>query len=79
MSTRLLITDSLGERNVERADFPLSLGGPGCAVVVDSAAHGPLAWLGLDEDALFVQPASAGALLHNGIRCRHRPGCTQAM
>jgi formylglycine-generating enzyme required for sulfatase activity len=66
LSTRLRITDSLGERDVERAAFPLSLGGPGCAVVVDTAASGPLAWLGLDEDALFVQPVSAGTLLHNG-------------
>ena len=66
MNTRLQITDSLGERTAEAADFPLSLGGPGCALVVDSGASGPLAWLGLDEDALFVQPVSAGLLLHNG-------------
>ena len=66
MSTVLLITDSLGQRRVERDDFPLALGGPGCAVVVDSSATAPLAWMGLNEDALFVQSASGGNLLHNG-------------
>ena len=67
MSTRLQITDSLGERSFEPEHFPLSLGGPGCAVVVDSAASGPLAWLGLDEDALFAQSAGTVPLLHNGV------------
>src|SRR6185369_16044288 len=66
MSTVLLITDSLGQRRVERDDFPLALGGPGCAVVVDPSATAPLAWMGLNEDALFVQSASGGNLLHNG-------------
>ncbi len=67
MSAVLQITDSLGQRSVERADFPLALGGPGCAIVVDRSASAPLAWLGLDEDALFVQPAIAGSILHNGV------------
>jgi hypothetical protein len=67
MSAVLQITDSLGQRSVERTDFPLSLGGPGCAIVVDQAASAPLAWLGLDDDALFVQPAGADSLLHNGV------------
>ncbi len=67
MSAVLHITDSLGQRSVEQADFPLSLGGPGCAIVVDAAASAPLAWLGLDDDALFVQATGAGSLLHNGV------------
>ena len=67
LSTGLRITESLGERRVEHADFPLSLGGPGCAVVVDAEASGPVAWLGLHDDLLFVQPAIAGSLLHNGV------------
>ena len=67
MNPLLHITDSLGQRSVERAEFPLAMGGPGCAVVVDATAEAPLAWLGLDDDALFVQPAAAAALLHNGV------------
>ncbi len=67
MSAVLHITDSLGQRSVERVDFPLSLGGAGCAIVVDRTASAPLAWIGLDDDALFVQPARADSLLHNGV------------
>lgn len=67
MSALLEITDSLGKRTVERADFPLSLGGPGCAIVVNRSASGPVAWLGLEEDALFLQPTGTDSLLHNGI------------
>jgi formylglycine-generating enzyme required for sulfatase activity len=67
MSAVLHIIDSLGQRRVERADFPLALGGPGCALVVDRTASAPLAWLGLHDDALFVQPAAAGSLRHNGL------------
>jgi formylglycine-generating enzyme required for sulfatase activity len=67
MSAVLHVTDSLGQRSVERADFPLSLGGPGCAVVVDRTASAPIAWLGLADDALFLQPATADSVLHNGL------------
>ncbi len=67
MSAVLHIIDSLGQRRVERADFPLALGGPGCALVVDRTASAPLAWLGLHDDALFVQPAVAGSVRHNGL------------
>jgi hypothetical protein len=66
MSTGLSIRDSLGLRRVERADFPLSIGGRGCALQLDSGAGAPLAWLGLHEEGLFLQPAAPGALLHNG-------------
>ena len=52
MTPLLRITDSLGQRSVERAEFPLALGGAGCAVVVDATAVAPLAWLGLEDDAL---------------------------
>ncbi len=67
MSGVLEISDSLGKRAVERADFPLSLGGPGGAIVVGHSADEPVAWLGLEDDALFLQPTSADSLLHNGI------------
>jgi formylglycine-generating enzyme required for sulfatase activity len=67
MSAVLHITDSLGRRGVERTDFPLALGGPGCTVVVDPGASEPWAWLGLDNDALFLQAARPDALLLNGL------------
>ena len=67
MNMGLRIIDSLGERRVERGDFPLALGGPGCAVVLDAAAAMPIAWLGLHDDALFLQPATPEALLYNGL------------
>jgi formylglycine-generating enzyme required for sulfatase activity len=66
MSVGMRIVDSLGERRVEQQDFPLALGGPGCAVVV-AATGGPIAWLGLHEDALFLQSEDSGQLLHNGL------------
>ena len=47
-------------------DFPLSLGGAGADVVVPSASA-TLAWIGLHDGQLFVQPADeAGVVLHNG-------------
>ena len=66
MSAGLLLRDSLGERRVERQDFPLALGGPGAAIVVDGTAGEPLGWIGLHEDALFLQPVAAGRFAHNG-------------
>ena len=66
MSVLLEIYDSLGKRAVEREDFPLALGGPGSALVVDPSATGPIAWVGLEDDALFVQATGSGSLLHNG-------------
>ena len=67
MSVGMRIVDSLGERRVERQDFPLALGGPGCALVVAAARGAPIAWLGLHDDALFLQPETPGLLLHNGL------------
>jgi formylglycine-generating enzyme required for sulfatase activity len=47
-------------------DFPLSLGGAGSDVVLPSAP-GTLAWIGLHDGQLFVQPADeASTVLHNG-------------
>lgn len=66
MSLGILIRDSQGQRRVERGDFPLALGGDGCALRLDPAASEPRAWLGLHEDALFLQAAGAGSVLHNG-------------
>jgi len=56
----------LGERVLGPGDFPLSLGGAGSDVVLPSAA-GTLAWIGLHDGQLFVQPADeASTVLHNG-------------
>ena len=66
MSIELLLREPLGERALAAGDFPLALGGAGAAVVLP-AAPGPLAWLGLHDGQLFVQPADAAAqVLHNG-------------
>jgi hypothetical protein len=43
------------------------LGGPGSVVPV-AASAGPLAWLGLAEGDVFVQPAPGGVVQCNGIR-----------
>ena len=67
MTVGMRIVDSLGERRVERQDFPLALGGPGCALVVAASGGAPIAWLGLHDDALFLQPEMPGQLLHNGL------------
>jgi formylglycine-generating enzyme required for sulfatase activity len=66
MTIGLQIRDSLGTRRVERSDFPLAVGGRGCALPMDSTASEALAWLGLHDEGLFLQPTTAGALLYNG-------------
>ena len=66
MSAVLRLVDSLGERSIERADFPLAIGGAGCAVALGGAPAGPVAWLGLRDDDLFLQQVVAGQVLHNG-------------
>ena len=66
MSTALVLREPLGERLLGPGDFPLSLGGAGAAVTLP-AATGALAWLGLHDGQLFVQPAGdATGVLHNG-------------
>jgi hypothetical protein len=46
-------------------EFPLSIGGAGARLVLPDAG-GVLAWLGLHEGQLFVQPEGATTVLHNG-------------
>ena len=67
MSAVLQLVDALGERKIGRDDFPLALGGAGCAVTLAGASAGPIAWLGLRDDDLFLQPVTPGQLLHNGV------------
>ena len=45
----------------------MPLGGPGSVVPV-AASAGPLAWLGMADGEVFVQPAPGGAVLCNGVR-----------
>ena len=66
MSVELILREPLGERLLGPGDFPVSLGGAGAGVTLP-AAQGPLAWLGLHDGQLFVQPAGdADGVLHNG-------------
>jgi PEGA domain len=66
LSAELILREPLGERALEAGDFPLSLGGAGAGVTLP-AAPGTLAWLGLHDGQLFVQPEGAAAgVLHNG-------------
>jgi formylglycine-generating enzyme required for sulfatase activity len=65
--TSLRVRLENGERTLGPADFPVPLGGPGSVVPV-AAAAGPIAWLGLEDGDVFVQP-SPGAMVHcNGTR-----------
>ena len=49
------------------ADFPVPLGGPGSPVPV-AGSGGPLAWLGLADGEVFVQPSPGASVLCNGTR-----------
>ena len=69
MSVELTLREPLGERLLAAGDFPLSVGGTGAVVVVPAPVPGALAWIGLQEGQLFVQPAHDEApVLHNGAR-----------
>ncbi len=48
-------------------DFPIALGGPESAVEIPGAPA-PLAWLGLGEGEVFVQPVAGAAVVCNGAR-----------
>jgi formylglycine-generating enzyme required for sulfatase activity len=60
------VREALGERHFGAADFPLAFGGEGSTVVVAGRPEGPEAYLGIHEEQLFVQPAEAASVLHNG-------------
>ena len=64
--TALYLRDALGLRRFERTEFPLSVGGAGCAIVLADAPPGVLAYLALQDEQLFVQPVAPALLLHNG-------------
>jgi formylglycine-generating enzyme required for sulfatase activity len=64
--TALHLRDVLGERRFEAAEFPLSIGGQGCAIVLAGAQVGALAYLGLQDQQLFLQSAEGATVLRNG-------------
>jgi formylglycine-generating enzyme required for sulfatase activity len=66
LNVELILREPLGERLLGPGDFPVSVGGAGANVTLP-ATPGPLAWLGLHDAQLFIQPAGdAGGVLHNG-------------
>ncbi len=66
MNVELVVREPLGERRLGAGDFPLSLGGPGAGVTLPGASA-VLAWIGLHDGRLFVQPGGeAAGVLHNG-------------
>jgi formylglycine-generating enzyme required for sulfatase activity len=65
--TALRILEQGGERLVGPADFPVPLGGPASPVPIPAAPF-PVAWLGLAEGEVFVQPVAGAGLLCNGSR-----------
>jgi formylglycine-generating enzyme required for sulfatase activity len=64
--SEFILREALGERRIELSQFPLSIGGPGNAIVIAELGESPQAHLGLHEDQLFVQPVDGAAVLHNG-------------
>lgn len=74
--SRWIVEDARGVRRPERETFPLSVGGPECAVELPGAS-GTAAWLGLSGDELFVQAGDAEVTC-NGLPVRAsqwlRPG-----
>ena len=68
MSDSYLIEDARGQRRLASEDFPLAIGGPDADVRLNGFdGEEPLAYLGLSEGDVFVQPAegdvAAAALL----------------
>jgi formylglycine-generating enzyme required for sulfatase activity len=65
--TALRIQEQGRERLVGPADFPVPLGGPASPVPIEAAPF-PVAWLGLADGEVFVQPIAGAGLLCNGSR-----------
>jgi formylglycine-generating enzyme required for sulfatase activity len=64
--TVLFLRDALGLRRFERNEFPLSIGGSGCAIVLAGASPGVLAYLAFQDEQFFIQPVPPAVILHNG-------------
>lgn len=68
--SELIVREALGTRRFAASDFPLSFGGEGSVIVLAGNADGIVAYVGLHEDQLYVQPASSVEVLHNGLPVR---------
>ena len=76
----VLLEDFRGRRSATGADFPLAVGGPDADLALPAALEpdsrdpaspepeSPVAWLGLSEGDLFVQPAEGAPIACNGAR-----------
>lgn len=64
----LIVREAQGERRFATADFPISVGGTGSAILVSGCPPDAQAYIGLHEEQLFVQPAEGAEVLHNGVR-----------
>ena len=79
MSAQLIIREPLGERRLPDQDLPLSIGGAGSDIVVPAPAPGPLAWIGVQDGQLFLQPATADvSVCTTGRVLPARRGCATA-
>jgi formylglycine-generating enzyme required for sulfatase activity len=54
-------------RTLGAGDFPVPIGGPGAPVPV-AGSGGPLAWLGLADGEVFVQPVPGAVVRCNNVR-----------
>jgi len=67
MSTRILVMSPGETREIDRAEFPVSVGGVGADLTVSGVDAGPWVHLGIEGDEFFVQPADEGReVLCNG-------------
>jgi len=67
--TSLRLVDPLGERPLSGSDLPLTIGGPGCGVVVPGVSAGTVvATVGTREGRLFVEPGPRATLRLDGVR-----------
>jgi formylglycine-generating enzyme required for sulfatase activity len=67
--TFLRLVDPLGERPLQPGDLPLTIGGPGSAIVLPGMAPGTtVATVGSSGERLFVEPAPAAQVRLDGRR-----------
>jgi len=61
-----LIKDSDGSRHISRHHFPLAIGGTDADIPLPISHQEPLAWIGLAEDGVFLQPTDGEKVICNG-------------
>ena len=69
MSLRIVIKGLQGVHTLDGADAPFSVGGSGHDLPIPGSGQTePMAYLGVEEDHLFVQPAGVGGpVIVNGV------------